>query len=250
MNIQILAGPLIGAIIGYITNYIAIKMLFRPLEAKYIFGIKVPFTPGIIPRRKYELADALGKAVFKRFFGWDDLAAVLLSDAFADKISEGIEDCINKTDPKELLERVPFDARARIRNVLSEQVRHSMVVNGYAGLAKIASETAGDMIDNMAQKITREEFSEMVSGITAMDKVELRPYIKNIYKGFMEKYVRDAVESVDMIGMVSDKLKTMDPGDIEVLALDIVDRELKMVVRFGAVLGALIGAVNSLIYLL
>ena len=88
--IRILAGPLIGAVIGYITNYIAIKMLFRPLVPKYFLGMRVPFTPGIIPRRKAQLADALGKAVFAKFFNWDDLEVVFLSDSFADEVTERI----------------------------------------------------------------------------------------------------------------------------------------------------------------
>ncbi len=53
MKIYII-GALIGAVIGYITNWLAIKMLFRPREAKYIFGMKLPFTPGLIPKEKVE----------------------------------------------------------------------------------------------------------------------------------------------------------------------------------------------------
>ena len=52
MWITYLVTPIVGGIIGYVTNDIAIKMLFRPHEAKYIFGHKIPFTPGIIPKEK------------------------------------------------------------------------------------------------------------------------------------------------------------------------------------------------------
>ena len=38
--------PLVGAVIGYFTNMIAVKMLFFPHEEKRIFGHRVPFTPG------------------------------------------------------------------------------------------------------------------------------------------------------------------------------------------------------------
>ena len=43
---------IVGAIIGYFTNWLAIKMLFRPHYEKKIFGIKIPFTPGLIPKEK------------------------------------------------------------------------------------------------------------------------------------------------------------------------------------------------------
>nr|WP_230968598.1 DUF445 family protein [Nostoc sp. WHI] len=45
-----------GGIIGYFTNDIAIKMLFRPYRAIYIAGQRVPFTPGLIPRNQERLA--------------------------------------------------------------------------------------------------------------------------------------------------------------------------------------------------
>ena len=47
--IQILAGPVIGAVIGYFTNYIAVKMLFRPLKPIKIKNYTLPFTPGTYP---------------------------------------------------------------------------------------------------------------------------------------------------------------------------------------------------------
>ena len=53
----------IGALIGGFTNHLAIKMLFRPHEAKYIGKWRVPFTPGLIPKRRDELAMQLGKTV-------------------------------------------------------------------------------------------------------------------------------------------------------------------------------------------
>jgi uncharacterized membrane protein YheB (UPF0754 family) len=50
------APPVAGAIIGYFTNDIAIKMLFRPYKALYIGKRQLPFTPGLIPRNQARLA--------------------------------------------------------------------------------------------------------------------------------------------------------------------------------------------------
>lgn len=55
--------PLMGAIIGYFTNWLAIKMLFRPYREIRIAGLKVPFTPGILPRERKRLAESLGDTV-------------------------------------------------------------------------------------------------------------------------------------------------------------------------------------------
>ena len=55
--------PLVGAIIGYFTNWLAIKMLFRPLKPVYVGRFKLPFTPGILPRERLRLSDSVGETV-------------------------------------------------------------------------------------------------------------------------------------------------------------------------------------------
>jgi len=55
--------PVVGAIIGYFTNDIAIKMLFRPYRALYIGTKRVPFTPGLIPRNQERLAKNISKTI-------------------------------------------------------------------------------------------------------------------------------------------------------------------------------------------
>jgi uncharacterized membrane-anchored protein YjiN (DUF445 family) len=57
------APPLIGAAIGYLTNDIAIRMLFRPLRAVRVLGLRLPFTPGIIPKERGNLAVNIGRMV-------------------------------------------------------------------------------------------------------------------------------------------------------------------------------------------
>ncbi len=53
----------IGALIGGMTNHLAIKMLFWPYEAKYIGKFRLPFAPGLIPKRRDELSRQLGRTV-------------------------------------------------------------------------------------------------------------------------------------------------------------------------------------------
>ncbi|MEH1910179.1 DUF445 domain-containing protein [Nostoc sp.] len=55
--------PVLGGIIGYFTNDIAIKMLFRPYRAIYIAGRRVPFTPGLIPRNQERLAKNISDTI-------------------------------------------------------------------------------------------------------------------------------------------------------------------------------------------
>jgi len=55
--------PVVGGIIGYFTNDIAIKMLFRPYQAIYIGKQRLPFTPGLIPRNQERLAQKISQTI-------------------------------------------------------------------------------------------------------------------------------------------------------------------------------------------
>ncbi|MBQ1489967.1 MAG: DUF445 family protein [Eubacterium sp.] len=95
MDWTMLAGPIIGAIIGYFTNYIAVKMLFRPYEAKYLFGRQLPFTPGIIPKSRDRIANAISEAVSGNLLTADAIEHTVLAPEFeqkiADKVNQGLD---------------------------------------------------------------------------------------------------------------------------------------------------------------
>lgn len=58
-----IAPPVVGGIIGYFTNDIAIRMLFRPYKPYYIGDRRLPFTPGLIPRNQERLAKRISDTI-------------------------------------------------------------------------------------------------------------------------------------------------------------------------------------------
>lgn len=77
---KFLIASIIGGIIGYLTNWIAIKMLFRPYEEKKIFGMKVPFTPGLIPKEKTRIAKSVGNAIGEHLLSSEIIVKSLCSE--------------------------------------------------------------------------------------------------------------------------------------------------------------------------
>ncbi|MBH8562870.1 DUF445 domain-containing protein [Nostoc sp. CENA67] len=68
-----ISPPVLGGIIGYFTNDIAIKMLFRPYRAIYIGERRVPFTPGLIPRNQERLAKKISDTIMGSLLTPDEL---------------------------------------------------------------------------------------------------------------------------------------------------------------------------------
>ena len=96
-----LLPPLVGAVIGYFTNYIAVKMLFRPRRPVYLFGHQLPLTPGAIPKGKARLAKSAGKIVQNELFTREDISGRLLTEEvekpLIDKVMSILESDIRDT---------------------------------------------------------------------------------------------------------------------------------------------------------
>ncbi len=88
MDANIIIKPLVGAVIGYSTNWLAIKMLFRPYEEKKIGNIRIPFTPGVIPRERGRIAASLGQAVGEKLLTEEVIKGELLNERVIDHIND------------------------------------------------------------------------------------------------------------------------------------------------------------------
>ena len=82
--------PLVGAVIGYFTNWLAIKMLFRPLKPVYIGKFKLPFTPGILPSERRRLTDSVGETVSRELLTTEVFKSRLEEPSLRAKIEESI----------------------------------------------------------------------------------------------------------------------------------------------------------------
>ncbi|WP_028781944.1 DUF445 domain-containing protein [Thalassobacillus devorans] len=82
----------IGALIGGLTNSLAIKMLFRPYKAKYIGKYRLPFTPGLIPKRQQELARQLGRMVVQHLLTAEGIRKKLEESEFQRQMTLWVQD--------------------------------------------------------------------------------------------------------------------------------------------------------------
>ena len=75
--IELLIMTVVGALIGWFTNYLAVKMLFRPIRPRRVPLIKIELQ-GLIPRRREEIAVTIGATVEKELISVKDWSAGLL----------------------------------------------------------------------------------------------------------------------------------------------------------------------------
>ncbi len=92
---RLIIVPIVGAIIGYVTNWIAVKMLFHPRKAIYIGKWKLPFTPGVIPKGQARLARAIGRMVETQLLTKDVILERLTSDTVEANIKARVKEVVD-----------------------------------------------------------------------------------------------------------------------------------------------------------
>ena len=212
-------GPAVGAVIGYITNDIAIRMLFRPHQAKYIMGSHVPFTPGIIPKEKARIAGAIGKAVSENLMNREVLEKSLLSDDMLEKIGNAIDEFVaTQSGNDETIEQfashyLSAEDIAAMRNDVTSGIVKMVT-------AKLQNSDLGSDIARMATEHVMEKTRNSVVGLFGADKLVagfaqpiekiLAKHINEILQNNSPQMIQDLVttEADNLMGMTMSQLTT------------------------------------------
>ena len=152
--------PVLGAIIGYVTNAIAIKMLFRPFREVRVLGIKVPFTPGIIPKQRYQLAESIGRMVSRELLTEEAIGAQLDSSGFRSGVRRSVEALTSGVldlPVDELFQRVDSSLRRGTGRIVGE------VVSGFLG-SETFERLAGTILDRGLRRITSRTVGDLLRG--------------------------------------------------------------------------------------
>ncbi|WP_277619751.1 DUF445 domain-containing protein [Listeria floridensis] len=129
MNVflSIILMALIGGFIGAMTNFIAIRMLFRPYQAIYIGKWRLPFTPGLIPKRRDELASKIGEVITGHLLTGDMIQTKLKDEGLQTGIVQTAQELFKEkmaleTTPDELAELAGFEnGKERLADWVSEK---------------------------------------------------------------------------------------------------------------------------------
>ena len=195
MNYYYIIRPLIGAGIGYVTNWIAVKMMFRPLKPIKIGNFTLPFTPGIIPKNKSRLAESIGITVSKDLLSQEDLEKALLSNDIKIKIQETYINFIEKNDTQideqiklligeENFNKISRNVKQKITNSIYNAVLEANLGNIVAEQIEIASKEKlkGSILGILGG-------NSIVSSLTLSISNKLNEYIKDNGQAVIEEMV-------------------------------------------------------------
>ena len=251
--------PLLGGIIALSTNWLAIKMLFRPHTEKRIFGIKIPFTPGVIPKERIRLAKNLSGAITTHLLTEDTLAKELADpniwpwpDITIGEILEKLN--IDLLNGKDILFAFfdDFEQKypaldAKLEDIVSQIVDAS--VSRFAAIFINKKKVYESIKTGIKEYLSDNE------GIINQKLEPLYEYnIRDILTGFFSKEtnaeaLKKALTVVAMYiakhipiqEIVENKMSLIDIAETEDIILSVAGRELRLIIMLGGILGFFIG---------
>ena len=184
MDLKIIIPPLIGAAIGYGTNWIAIKMLFRPLKPLKIGKFTLPFTPGIIPKRKPNIAKAIGETVGNNLFTKEDIMKVLVSEEVQNIVIQNLlEKLNNENTVRDLLignisEEKYEKNRNKLKDSVVKKIKEGLIDAEIGEIIATQSEKAiAEKVKNGMLKILVSD--KLITSVSKQMGEKMEDYIKN-----------------------------------------------------------------------
>jgi uncharacterized membrane protein YheB (UPF0754 family) len=257
-----LVPPLVGAAIGFLTNVLAIKMLFRPLRAYHVGPFRLPFTPGILPRERSVLAKSIGAMVARELLTPEiiqkrleqDDVRQLLKDSAA-KLAEKVDDLYPKMcaylvefleKPEIHRELEAYGSRFLVgvmRKLNPVQKFFASVANYDQKLSEKMPEIIDDMIGHLAEFLEKEQVRMRLMVLiearmgSADHAGKLITMLNNEIPGMMRRF--------DIAGLVEERINSLPMERVERIVLDVMADKFKWIDIFGAILGFLIGAFQA-----
>lgn len=222
--IRYIMVPIVGAIIGYATNWIAVKMLFRPHHEIRIFGFKLPFTPGVIPKGQGRLARAVGRAVEEQLLTDEVLERVLLSEEMKEKVRTALKDWVKKQQTSEQSLRevaCRMTSKDRVSEV-SRAVQDSLTDTIYEKMLEknVGNLVAGKVLEAAKEKLAESMFGMMLGGsmldpIAEMVEERINEYVADHAADYIREIV--ASETEKFLGKtVGEVISLFDQFEIDV----------------------------------
>ncbi|MBO4292511.1 MAG: DUF445 family protein [Lachnospiraceae bacterium] len=198
--LKVIVPVLVGALIGYFTNQIAIKMLFRPRREIRIGTWRVPFTPGIIPKNQSRLAGAIGNAVGGHLLNLETLRESFQKNGIREKLVEKLTESIyeSKACLRDFFssDEVHREITDKFGNVLTEAIMTKVKQVDFKPIvAGIGRETMGDLLNNkvITMLLTEERQDQIYERIA----VSLRKYLDENGEDLIRKAISQNMEELE-----------------------------------------------------
>ena len=235
MNFTLLLSSIgIGATIGFVTNYVAIKLLFRPYKPIKL-GNLIIFPQGVIPREKHSLAKKVGEVVKRYILSEEEIRKIVTSKEVKEEIEAFLDEKINTIANKDITE---FISKEEIASKFAKIIV-KVVEEKFSMFASFVNE---EMIKGIMLQL---EVPLKINELIESEKI--KEVLKKEIFEFLEKEVPKIFIKAKIDKIVEEKVASFDEKTLEDMLFSLMKKHFGFINLAGAVLGGIIGLVQYFI---
>ncbi len=156
--------------VGWLTNVLAIWMIFNPYQEQKIAGVKIPFTPGVVAKNRSRFADSMGKFVEKELLKADSAAEIIENNR--SQIKETIIEYFKQNDYQQLFELLKENSDFLAAESFAK-IEELLLKVEAEDLEKVLMTFNRKLNIYFDQKIAKIDFNKLISDYLKNDKSQI-----------------------------------------------------------------------------
>lgn len=156
--------------VGWLTNVLAIWMIFHPYQEKRIAGVKMPFTPGVVAKNRSRFADSMGKFVEKELLKADSAAEIIEKNR--SQIKETILGYFEQNDYQQFFELIKENNDYLAAEAFTKIEEFTLNIDSN-NLEKITTPLNRKLNKYLDKKLPKVDFSEIINSYLEDNQLEL-----------------------------------------------------------------------------
>jgi uncharacterized membrane protein YheB (UPF0754 family) len=268
-----LSPLLIATLHGYGAAWLAVKMLFRPRQPIYLFGKRLPLTPGLLPKERDRFVTALSGMIANRLLNIEVLSAELGKLDLAGEVTALAQrEYAKYTNDEAMLRTITRHLGERL-NVLSrdEASKRAMALRLHGIIDRETTDAgffrrlaAGYLMDvETLEKLIGKGLESAAEGVAESESVRnaVRETLTQVPQKLLTNgnhnplisasaitgLVETLSRKLDIRAILLNRLNAFSNQDIENLVMETAGREINAIVWFGAAIGLIVGIFQTLI---
>ncbi|MGI6586758.1 MAG: DUF445 family protein [Gracilibacteraceae bacterium] len=162
-----------GAIIGWFTNVLAIKMLFRPIKTFRIPLLNITIQ-GLIPKRRHDIAKSIGDVVEKELISINEIFDRLVTEENKQEVISVIREKLIKVVDYKIPAIIPYSIKSRIIDYFDEQINKDAMSILNSSIEGIISNTAykikiGEMVEEKIDDLELENMEKLILSLASRE---------------------------------------------------------------------------------
>lgn len=274
MSIELLVklSPLLIATLhGYGAAWLAVRMLFRPRHPIYVFGRRLPLTPGMLPKEREHFIEALSTVIAERLLDVETITDEIMKLNLQSEITTiARREYLHQSQSESTIQIIAEHLRERLyhlrdsaetrweivralRHIIEAEINRSFsllrrLIADYLLNEESLNRIVGDSINQLADRIVE---SLYVRTTIAQAMAQIPETIFQTGTASQTAAVSGFVsllgQRLDLRSILTQRLSALSNEAIEQLVMDTAGREIKAIVWFGAGIGLVVGIVQTVI---